>query len=221
MSSYKEDLKISELLGWLASHKEIRNERQYEEKVNELKEDLRCIDRINIREFVSKTLADTTELLLEVDNQMFQGLTSSNQIETFYKSRLHWPGVWARNMYKLVPPFVRQGVKIPENLKTLYAESRICFILEQFNAAVVLSRGIIELALKMKIGLSMESKDWTAGVVLEKAFEKKIINDSIYWIAQKIVTKADKILHQGQSVELQETLNSLDHTKQFLEELFG
>ena len=221
MSSYNEDLKLSELLDWFSNHDKKLDEKEFNEKFDELMDLLGKIDRINIREFVNNKLADKMEILIKFNNDIFQGLDSSEQISFFYETGLHWPGVWARNMFKLVPPFIKQGVKIPENLKNLYTESRCCFIFEKFNAAVVLSRSIIEFALKKKIGLPIESKDWTAGVVLEKALEKKIINDSIYWIAKKVVTKADKILHQGSSVDYQETLNALDHTKQFLEELFG
>jgi len=221
MNSYNEDLKLSGLLDWLVSHDRISDEKEWENKFDELTELLIEIDRINIREFVDSRQADKTEYLIKINNDFFQGLDSSEQISAFYDSGLNWPGFWARNMFILVPPFVKQGVKIPENLKNLYAESRHCFIFEQFNVAVVLSRAIIELALKMKIGLPMESKDWTAGVVLEKALDKKIINDSVYWIAKKVITTADKILHQGENIEHQETLNALDHTRQFLEELFG
>jgi hypothetical protein len=220
MNSYNEDLKLSELLDWLASHNKKLCEREWNEKHEELMDILTWIDRIGMREFVHNKLADITQILIEINNDLFQKLSSSEQIHGFYESGLHWPGVWARNMFKLVPPFIKQGIRIPENLKTLYSESRRCFIFEQFNAAVVLSRGIIEVALKQKIGLPIESKKWTAGVVLEKALEKKIINDSVYWIANKVITKADKILHQGGNVDFQETLNALDHTKQFLEELF-
>lgn len=221
MSSYKEDLKLSELLDWLSRPENRSNEEEFNKKFEELMDLLSEIDRINIREFIDNRLADKMEFLIKINNDFFQNLDSSEQISFFYNSGLHWPGVWARNMFKLIPPFIKQGVKIPENLKNLYAESRLCFIFEQFNAAVVLSRSIIEFSLKKKIGLPIESKDWTAGVVLEKALEKKIINDSIYWIAKKVVTKADKILHQGSSVDYQEALNALDHTKQFLEEIFG
>jgi hypothetical protein len=219
MNSYNEDLELSELLDWLGNHKETEGE--YREKFTELTALIRYIDRINIREFVDNKLANNMEFFIKWDNEFFQELGSSGQIEFFIDSGLNWPGVWARNLFNLVPPFVKQGVNIPENLRQLYAESRRCFIFEQHNAAVVLSRAIIEIALKKKIGLSEESKKWTAGFTLEKASEKKIISDSSYWIAKKVITNADTILHQGKNAERQETLNALDHTKQFLEELFG
>jgi len=173
MNSYNEDLKLSELLDWFSTHDKKLYEKEFNEKFDELTELLTQIDRVDIREFVDNKLADKMELLIKFNNDFFQGLGSSEQIGLFYESGLHWPGVWARNMFKLVPPFVKQGVKIPENLKNLYKESRYCFIFEQFNAAVVLSRSIIELALKKKIGSQMESKFGTAGEVLKEALKKK------------------------------------------------
>jgi hypothetical protein len=219
MNSIQEDLRLSDLLDWLRSHE--KTQEGYNEKFDELMELIRGIDRINIREFVDNKLADNMESFIKWDNEFFQGLNSSEQIEFFIDSGLNWPGVWTRNMFRLTPAFVKQGVKIPDNLKKLYAESRKCFIFEQFNSAIVLSRAIIEIALKNKIGLSVESKHWTAGEILDRAYEKKIIKDSAYWIGSKVITKANEILHQGRDVQHQETLNAIDHTKQFLEDLFG
>ena len=221
MNSYKEDLRLFEILSWLRSHDWELYKNESGEKLSELKRLLSEIDRINIREFVDKNLADLMEDWIKWDNKQFPELDADDQCVFFMNSELHSPEIWANNMFKLVPPFVKQGVKIPENLKKLYAESRRCFIYQQYNAAIVLSRSIIEVGLKKKIGLPLESKDWTAGVVLEKALEKKMIKDSLYWIGKKVITKADKVLHQGENVEYQETLNALEHTKEFLEELFG
>lgn len=223
MSSYNEDLKLAELLEWLSPvHlKEIKGE-GFSAKMKELRTILRSIDRVNIREFVDDRLVDQMEHFIKLDNEWFQEMDSTEQIDSFMEgSESFWDAKWIRNQFKLIPPFVRQGTKIPENIKKLYAESRHCFIFEQYSAAIVLSRAIIEIALKKKIGLSEESREWTAGKVVEKASEKRIINENTRWIANKVIKKADKILHQAELGDHQETLNALDHTKEFLEELFG
>lgn len=225
MDSYKEDLKLTEQLIWFyefhRSGQKVNEE--YLNKLDQFKKLLRGLDRINIREFVDNRLADHMETLLKLDNDWFQELDWVEQVDFFTEEVTDHFGIsaWIRNQFKLIPPFVRQGTKIPENIKTLYGESRRCFIFEQYSAAIVLSRAIIEIALKKKIGLPEESKDWTAGKVVNKASEKRIINEKTRWIAEKVIKKADKILHQAELGEHQETLNILDHTKEFLEELFG
>jgi hypothetical protein len=223
MGSYSEEVKLAEIINWFTTHRGEELKGEDSNKWEELKILLRGIDRINIREFVDNRLADHMEDLIEMDNKWFQELDWVEQVDFFIEEVTDHFGisVWIRNQFQLKPPFVRQGTKIPENIRKLYAESRRCFVFEQYSAAIVLSRAIIEIVLKKKIGLPDESRRWTAGVVLEKASEKKIINEHAYWIADKVIKNADKILHQGKIAEQQETLNAIDHTKEFLEELFG
>jgi hypothetical protein len=64
MSSYNEDLKLSELLAWFVNHDEKSYKEEYEKKFSELMEILKEIDRINIREFVDNKLTDKTEALV-------------------------------------------------------------------------------------------------------------------------------------------------------------
>jgi len=225
MNSYSEDRKLDELLNYFspAHLKDVKTE-DYVAKWEELKSILRYIDRINIREFVSTRMADKMQELIDFDNKLFQEMDWVEQTDFFCESGEGHYGitVWMSKRFKLTPPFVRQGTKIPENIRRLYAESRRCFVFEQYNAAIVLSRAIIETVLKMKINLPEESRNWTAGKVLDKAVETQIITENAHWIARKVIKKAAKILHQAKITdEQQETLNVINDTKNFLEELFA
>lgn len=224
MNSYGEDLKLAELLDYFSpGHlKDIKGE-GFSAKWKEFTNVLRRIDRINIREFVDKRIADKMPEWVDLDNEWFQEMDWVEQVDFFIEEVTDHFGisVWIRNQFKLKPPFVRQGTKIPEKIRKLYAESRRCFVFEQYSAAIVLSRAIIETVLKTKIGLAEESRSWTAGIVLDKAFEKGIIKENACWIAHKVIKNADKILHQAKIAEQQEALNAIDHTKEFLEVLFG
>jgi hypothetical protein len=216
-----EEKRIVEILEWIKNNPDKEGTSEFNEKQIELQTIFRFIDRIHIREYADKHLANYMEEFIRLSNEFFQDEGSDDQIHYAIESDLFYPGVYARNMFRLIPPFVKQGVKIPENISNLYAESRYCFVFEQFSAAIVLSRTIIETALKMKIGLAQASRDWTAGIVLQKAYERKIINDSAYSTAKKVIYNADNILHQAKNAEYKESLDALEHTKEFLEELFG
>lgn len=220
MSNFSSDMKVLELLAFLYDPKNKLEESEMQKKWNELDALVRVIDRIHIREYFNNAIADIIEHFLKQDNQIFQledpefQLDSAIQLSLFHAD-------YACNWYKLIPPFVRQGIKIPEKMKSLYAESRLCFVFKQYSAAIVLSRAIIETALKARIGLTEGSKNWTAGITLGKAVEKKIVDEKTYWIADKVIKSADRILHRSENATEKEALNALDHTKQFLEYLFG
>lgn len=221
MNNFSEDEKILELIISIFSPNSKLNDQEKQEKQIELDKLLRSIDRIHVREYKNNKLARAIEGLLKDDNDIFQLEDLDDQIDAGINLGMFYPAVYACNMYKLVPPFVRHGVQIPEKMKSLYAESRYCFISEQYNAAIVLSRAIIELALKIKIGLPEESKKWTAGVTLERAREVKIIDEKSARIADEIIKNGDWILHRAKNATEEESLKALDHTKKVLEVLFG
>jgi hypothetical protein len=221
MPYFSDDIKFFDVLADLVVSEKPLDPVVKKQKENELTEILRGIDRIHIREYFDNEIADWMEKFLKEDNELYQLEDSEIHIDSGIELGLFYPGVYARNYYKLTPPFVRQGVKIPEKMKSLYAESRFCFIFEQFSAAIALSRAIIEFALKTKIGLHEEARDWTAGKTLSKAHDLKIIDDKTYWTASKVINNADKVLHQVKNATDQEALTALDHTKTVLESIFG
>lgn len=223
MPNFSDDIKFFSVFADLFAPKEPLDPIVKKEKERELTEILRGIDRIHIREYFDfdNEIADWMEEFLKKDNKIFQLEDWDTHIDSGIELDLFYPGVYARNYYKLTPPFIRQGVKIPEKMKSLYAESRFCFIFEQFSAAIALSRAIIEFALKTKIGLHEEARDWTAGKTLAKALDLKIIDDKTYCTARKVINNADKVLHQVKNATEQEALTALDHTKTVLESIFG
>jgi hypothetical protein len=212
MSKFSIDIKIFDLLS---------SDRPDDEKfLDELHDLLKDIDRINIREYFGSNHANIMVKLIKLNNRFIQN-EKENLIDIGIESNLCKPADFALNYFKLIPPFVRQGTKIPANFKNLYAESRLCFAFGQYSAAIALSRAIIEIALRNRIGLSEESRRWTAGVILEKAREIKIVDINIAWISEKVIRTADNILHRARTATERECLNALDHTKEVLEYLFG
>jgi len=77
-------------------------------------------------------------------------------------------GKFLNNYYKLKPPYVRPGTKIPQGIKNIYHESRWCFVYGQYSAAIALTRTVIETILKHKFNLEGDLND-----IIDSACEKR------------------------------------------------
>ena len=214
-------MKLFDLLTWFKNHDEELHKDEWDKKNEELGCLLREVDRIHIREYVDNNAANLMELFIKLDNELVAKDDPCEIAEFARDSGLVSAGAFGFSLFMLVPPFVKQGVKIPNRIRELYAESRYCFVFEQYSAAIVLSRAIIETVLKNKLGLSEDDRYWTAGRTLEKAKEKKLVIDKAFWVAKKVTKKADNILHRARKTDYKEAKNALNHTKEFLEDLFG
>ena len=126
----------------------------------------------------------------------------------------------AINYYLLHPPLIKKGLKIPEHVKKLFAESRWCFVLQQYCAAVALSRTIIELAIKDKYGNDKEKERWAASWCLKNAKDDGIISEDVFLIGNDINKTANKVMHAGKMVEWKNALMVVEKTKDFLEGIY-
>ena len=122
--------------------------------------------------------------------------------------------------YQLIPPYVKIGAKIPDNIKYLYNESRRCYINGQFSACVALSRAILETVMKKKFNLNENDTNLGAGKMLGRLLERKLISEQAHWLADKVIKRANSILHRAKGATGKNANNMLDHTKDFLEEVY-
>jgi hypothetical protein len=230
MDNYQKDKKAFELFQWLKENE--NNEEVTEEihnnKAREYLDAIRELDRLNLRECYDPQLAVFLNAALLVDNINALKLTETLDLDKFdVFTFIRDEGInineldIAERYFSLIPPIIKQGVKIPSHIRALYAESRRCYIYKQNSAAIVLSRSIIETALKDKLGLNNNNREATAGLILEIAEEQGLISRKIFWKAKKVISAANKILHQAKNAEDNKAKYALDYTKDFLEELFG
>jgi len=126
----------------------------------------------------------------------------------------------ARNYYDLYPPFVKVGVKIPRHIKQLYAESRWCYVLQNYCAAVALCRAILELTIKDKTGIDKDFPIVSTSRYLDEAYRKKLISKNSHGISKDIILKANKVMHAGKIIEKKHALQVVEKTKDFLQEMY-
>jgi hypothetical protein len=124
-------------------------------------------------------------------------------------------GAFARNYFKLIPPYVKAGTKIPEGIKNIYHESRWCFVYGQNSAAVALCRTVIETVLRDKFGIEGD-----LNAAIETAKNRGRISSNIAWNANKVRTLANRILHRANQAKELEAKNAIDHVLEFLEEIY-
>lgn len=124
-------------------------------------------------------------------------------------------GRFVRNYFKLIPPYVKVGTKIPEGIQNIYHESRWCFVYGQYSATIALSRTVVETVLRDKFHI--EGK---LDVIIEEAKSRHIISDKTAWNMNKVRTAANQILHTAKTAKEQEAKNALDHVLVFLEEIY-
>jgi hypothetical protein len=123
--------------------------------------------------------------------------------------------VFARNYFKLVPPYVKVGTNIPEGIQNIYYESRWCFVYGQYSATIALSRTVIETVLRDKFNI-----EGNLDVIIEEAKSRGIITGNTARKINKIRISANRILHKAKPAKEQEAKNALDHVLDFLEEIY-
>ncbi len=129
--------------------------------------------------------------------------------------------------FQLIPPFVREGTDIPENIISLYAETRWCYIFAQFNACIALCRALVESIAKEVVGqkIGLDLKGGSEGSDLQRCLfllEKiKYISSSC---AQEtriyLVKNANLVMHEGKLPSEENALNAIEITRHFLEEIY-
>jgi len=126
-----------------------------------------------------------------------------------------------KNYFDLYPPIVTQEVKIPHHVKKLFAESRLCFVYQNYCAAVSLSRAIMELAIKDKFGYDKNESIGSTSKYLDEAFNKKLISSEVHKISKDVILKANKVMHSGKMVKQKQALDVVEKTKGFLENMYS
>lgn len=228
MGTFAEDERFIELFRKLLEEKP--ESKEYEKIHDEFVELWWDIDRIEIREFQSKDYARWVQ-------EIFKLTTNLKYPESFAGDRDNWPpGVLfdeeideiartnkrLEEYYKLTPPFVKQGTKIPIKLKKVFSESRHCFIDQHYNATIVLSRAIVENVIKQKLGSEEYEISKFLKACADKALEWKMINSSTHDLAIEINIKANNILHGKDEVATdKDAKDIINKTKDFLEEAYG
>lgn len=182
-------------------------------------------DRVELREYHDPNLAKAMGFLIQVTkDDPFKINEDCTDWHNWWgdEGLDNWP-FHIKRYFELVPPYVRVGSIIPQNIKTLYSESRWCFIYENFNACIVLSRGIIDAVSKQTNPLdkAKENNVYTKKVVNLMKNEGIISPKLETNILEKIVYKANKILHQGETTSKEECLESIECVKTFLEDVYS
>jgi hypothetical protein len=155
-------------------------------------------------------------------NDMPTEFTGDTLIQRGKEIIQHRADMAAINYYNLSPPFVRREVKIPGFLKDLHAESRWCYVLQLYRAAVSLCRSVIELSLKHKAGIDIESSIGSMGKYLDSSYyNMHIISKDAHRIGHEVRMLANKVMHVGKTIQKPKALEAIEKTKTFLEDLFG
>jgi len=121
--------------------------------------------------------------------------------------------------FDLIPPFVKPGTPISEDICDLYAETRESYVAGQFRAAVALCRTVIECCIRKK--LRKGSRDeFILKDSLNALVNLKLITQEVFSIAEDIRLRANKILHYGAPINEKEALIFLNDIKTFIEEFY-
>jgi len=138
----------------------------------------------------------------------------------FFQGGAKWLEHIAR-YYHLSPPFVRPNSNIPEKIIELYMETRWCYIYEQFNACITLSRALIESIAKAFFSLTRdENENYPLAKVINFIQKTENITPECRNTLKGVVYKANSVLHEGQLTSEEEALNAINATKLFIEEIF-
>lgn len=123
------------------------------------------------------------------------------------------------NYYSLDPPYVKIGTKIPERIKSICNESRLCYVFRQYNATIVLSRTVVESIVKKKCS-NHGIKEKNFGKDLKEAKNVGIISDRAHQIANKIRLLGNKVVHGAKLVTEKEAKQTLNDILIFFEEVY-
>jgi hypothetical protein len=179
------------------------------------------LDRIRIRETPHvKYLADflrkwTYRSVKDEEFHDFWDYHGEYILEYHEDNELLDRGTFIRNYFKLIPPYVKVGTKIPEGIQNIYQESRWCFVYGQYCATVALSRSVIETVLKREFHLEGILKE-----AIKTAKDRGLINGGTAWNANKIRLFANNTLHEAKPVTEDQAMDAITYTLRFLEEIY-
>lgn len=185
------------------------------------------LDRINIREFkfkpYSKMIPQILKDLAEKGTAPHPSLEDGNvdRSELYEDARslelldLYF---FMKEYYRLVPAYVKHGVEIPDKVKKLFWESRICFLAGLYNSSVAISRAIVEMTIQKVLG--KEGTRDSLFELIEEAFKNKKITEKAYKIADNIRKEGNNILHRTNLASKSEAEKIIDETKKFIEEAY-
>ena len=234
MSFYSEDKKIFETLSKIINLENqlgevngkpcllpIDKRKRLEEKKEKLQREFDLLlielDRIEIRHspdekaYIDFLRHTSTCDLNEIWNSYYEDILDFHE-----DGDLLDRGKFLNNYYKLKPPYVRTGTKIPQGIKNIYHESRWCFVYGQYSAAIALSRTAIETILKHKFNLENDNLN----KIIDLAREKRFISQKAAWNAHKVRMLSNKILHKANVATEKQAKNSLDHILDLIEEIY-
>jgi len=234
MNSYSEDKEIIEILSKLRNlqnqlgegdgnkpsllpiDKRKQLEKDLEELIKEYDHCLIELDRIEIRHSpIGKSFVDTIRHFHTFDLDKEWDYYYEDILDFHENGGLLERGKFLNNYYKLKPPYVKTGTKIPQGIKNICHESRWCFVYGQYSAAIALSRTVIETVLKHEFNLEGDLND-----IINLACEKKLISEKAKWNAHGIRRLSNKILHKADVATQNQAKNSLDHILDFIEEIY-
>jgi len=152
------------------------------------------------------------------------------------------------NYYSLDPPYVEFGTKIPPTIKSICNESRLCYVFCQYNAAIVLSRTVVETIIKNVSDHFFETKAKNIDIISDETYQSLesiiqsfsnncfkgknfadqlkiaknigIISDRAYQKANKIRLLGNKVVHGEKLVSKKEAKETLTDILIFLEEVY-
>lgn len=235
MSSYSEDKKIFETLSKIVNLEKqlgeddgnkpcllpVDKRKLLEEEKEKLQREYNLLlielDRIEIRHSPDdKACIDVLRYMTTFDlhekwDYYYEDILDFHEISGDLLDR----GTFLNNYYKLKPPYVRTGTKIPQGIKNIYHESRWCFVYGQYSAAIALSRTVIDTILKHKFNFEGDLI-----TIIDLAREKRFISQKAAWNAHKVRMLANKILHNANVATEKQAKNSLDHILDFIEEIY-
>jgi len=180
------------------------------------------LDRIRIRE-TSRHQAEIDILrkyfcYKPIDKEDFDAFFYDNNqeiLEAHQDTELIDRATFMRNYFKLIPPYVKVGTRIPEGIKNIYHESRWCFVYGQYSATIALSRTVIETVLKDKYNIVGYLDE-----IIETAKNRRLISKQTAWNANKVRIFANRILHKANSAKEDDAKDAIEHVRSFLEEIY-
>jgi len=213
-----EDVKLFALFQAITENKFLGKEK--EELKNLFRETWFYFDRTQIRDYPPEMAIGLPHF---IKTSLERSPPWSNDPEDLEEHwREHRLGDWRTHMarnWELEPPYIREGIKIPEKIRELYAETRCCYIYGQFRASVAMSRAVVEAVLKDKLKLDIKKK-YGAGDALHDALRSKVITQDTYSLGDNIICKANDILHKAIRIKESNALKFLDDAKKFLESIY-
>jgi hypothetical protein len=196
----------------------------------------RELNRFDFHESSNPAIEEKIKAILEIIKVNPFVWEHNGEVEDVFELRQEWEtieneemcsGDWYYHFQKyfdLIPPFVKRGTKIPPEIKTLYYESRCCFIYGQFNACIALSRALIESIAKDRLKLKRQPGEERLSIRKYLKFLEKykyISEDCREGLNVEVIERANDILHEGKLGKEKESLDVINWTRKFIEQIYS